>query len=270
MTGKNTRVISPKNIERVSEHSLRKRSKSAPKSARKIQSHSNHSLNTPNQPGTSSSLASQQLKQRLQLNALEMNEEQVPSFEGNNENSDLSTDEKELSSSSKEKTPSCIHLFEFNGVQNRYKCLLCNNNIASFLDLCTYNYLSENEKEQVEKELVKLYPLRDSRNTSQLNEVNELTSTKTKLDDFAKKCNFPGHISRDPSKKNIKDEKSYYITAISGKNDFSKFWAENSSNLPILTSIVKKTNVISATSVPSESAFRIAGYINRKDRSSLS
>lgn len=39
--------------------------------------------------------------------------------------------------------------------------------------------------------------------------------------------------------------------------------------MPKLKEIVKKVNIICATSCPSESAFSIAGYIERKSRSRL-
>ena len=45
---------------------------------------------------------------------------------------------------------------------------------------------------------------------------------------------------------------------------------ENHGKIPQLALLAKKLNIISASSVPSESQFSIAGYINRKERSSLS
>ena len=52
--------------------------------------------------------------------------------------------------------------------------------------------------------------------------------------------------------------------------EFETFWNEKQTLLPILSSLVRRFSIIPATSVASESAFSLAGYINRKQRCSLS
>jgi hypothetical protein len=51
---------------------------------------------------------------------------------------------------------------------------------------------------------------------------------------------------------------------------FQDFWLQYQKNLPRLYQQMKKINIISATSAPSESAFSVAGYIQRRERSRLS
>ena len=50
---------------------------------------------------------------------------------------------------------------------------------------------------------------------------------------------------------------------------FSEFWESNSGALPLLTNLVLEFNVLCASSVPSESSFSEAGYINNKQRASM-
>ncbi len=51
---------------------------------------------------------------------------------------------------------------------------------------------------------------------------------------------------------------------------FNDFWMMFKSVLPRLFEQVTKINLLSATSVPAESIFSIAGYVQRKERSRLS
>ena len=50
---------------------------------------------------------------------------------------------------------------------------------------------------------------------------------------------------------------------------FSQYWNSNKDRLPILSSFVRHYNIMCATSIDCESAFSIAGFIHRKNRSSL-
>lgn len=68
----------------------------------------------------------------------------------------------------------------------------------------------------------------------------------------------------------IRKELDLYELWVNDKTEFEDFWSKNQNKLPILSSVVRKTNIIPATSVASESAFSIAGYVNRKERSGLS
>ena len=52
--------------------------------------------------------------------------------------------------------------------------------------------------------------------------------------------------------------------------EFDDFWLRYEKKLPKLYEQAVKTNIILSTSVPAESAFSVAGYIQRKEKSSLS
>ena len=52
--------------------------------------------------------------------------------------------------------------------------------------------------------------------------------------------------------------------------DFSSFWLQYRERFSRLYRVAQRVNIIPATSVPSESIFSIAGYVARKQRSSLS
>lgn len=68
----------------------------------------------------------------------------------------------------------------------------------------------------------------------------------------------------------IQQEIGYYISSIDRETEFESFWKSNQYNLPKLTNLVRCYCMMPATSVASESAFSVAGYIQRKNRSSLS
>ena len=44
--------------------------------------------------------------------------------------------------------------------------------------------------------------------------------------------------------------------------EFSEFWEVNSCSLPLLTQLVNEFSILVASSVPSESSFSEAGYVN--------
>ena len=61
-----------------------------------------------------------------------------------------------------------------------------------------------------------------------------------------------------------------YIISKGQYADVSAYWRDHERKLPKLSSLVRKYGMIQASSVASESAFSIANYIQRKERSSLS
>ena len=72
--------------------------------------------------------------------------------------------------------------------------------------------------------------------------------------------------------KTLDEELSAYIAAarpLDVKN-FKEFWMSYEKALPRLAQLVKRTHIIPATSVASESLFSIASFLNRKQRSALS
>jgi len=68
----------------------------------------------------------------------------------------------------------------------------------------------------------------------------------------------------------LKQEFSIYVSTSKCLKDFQTYWNEKKSVLPILASYARRYNCIPTTSVASESAFSVAGYVDRKQRSSLS
>ena len=68
----------------------------------------------------------------------------------------------------------------------------------------------------------------------------------------------------------IKEELSMYVSTYKQSKDFESFWNEKQNMLPTLSLLVRRYSIIPATSVASESAFSVAGYIQRKQRASLS
>ncbi|CAF3036273.1 unnamed protein product, partial [Rotaria sp. Silwood2] len=67
----------------------------------------------------------------------------------------------------------------------------------------------------------------------------------------------------------LKQELSAYISTSRSYEDYQSYWNEKKTLLPILSSFTRRYNCIPATSVASESAFSVAGYIDRKQRASL-
>jgi hypothetical protein len=65
-------------------------------------------------------------------------------------------------------------------------------------------------------------------------------------------------------------EISLFTNAIKTKQTFKEFWSTHNQSFPRLVILVRRYCIVPATSVASESAFSIAGFIARKQRSSLS
>jgi hypothetical protein len=54
------------------------------------------------------------------------------------------------------------------------------------------------------------------------------------------------------------------------KDDFASFWVQHGGRYCRLYLVARRVNIIATTSVPSESIFSIAGFVVRKQRTSLS
>ncbi len=65
-------------------------------------------------------------------------------------------------------------------------------------------------------------------------------------------------------------EVSLFSNAIKSKENFKQFWSTHCHSFPRLAALVHRYCLVPATSVASESAFSIAGFVARKQRSSLS
>ena len=68
----------------------------------------------------------------------------------------------------------------------------------------------------------------------------------------------------------VEEELTLFIQSIQiFKGDFSSFWITHRIRFPRLYRVAQRVNIVPATSVASESVFSIAGFIARKQRSSL-
>jgi hypothetical protein len=65
-------------------------------------------------------------------------------------------------------------------------------------------------------------------------------------------------------------EISLFTNSIKTKQSFKEFWSTHRHSFPRLVTLVNRYCIVPATSVASESAFSISGFIARKQRSSLS
>ena len=68
----------------------------------------------------------------------------------------------------------------------------------------------------------------------------------------------------------LKQEFSVYVSTSKSSRDFQSYWNDKKGALPILSTFTRRYNCIPATSVASESAFSVAGYVDHKQRASLS
>lgn len=110
--------------------------------------------------------------------------------------------------------------------------------------------------------------------SSILNQSSASITRKSKdpISLFAEICGVDLNTNKKTKNASLKDEICMYITRVKdeNENDFQKFWQANCSQLPILATIARKCCIIPSSSVASESAFSIANFIQRKERSSLS
>lgn len=94
------------------------------------------------------------------------------------------------------------------------------------------------------------------------------------IQSFLANCETPivSHSSPNSKKRTytIQQEIGFYISSIDKDTQFENFWKTNELMLPKLASLVRCYCMMPITSVASESAFSIAGYVQRKHRSSIS
>lgn len=144
--------------------------------------------------------------------------------------------------------------------------------MGAFLEPSLYQRLNENDRRSARKLIaneMELIHLPASVQSSS-GHVDQ-TKITNKFDLFTRLCGLSGPMNRTVGKiLTIDEEISHYVKAVQAGDDFQAFWCQYRKKFTRLSSIVRRINVIPATSVPSEAAFSIAGYINRKQRSSLS
>ena len=90
------------------------------------------------------------------------------------------------------------------------------------------------------------------------------------LDQLAKASGFEDFNNSKNKDLSLEQEINYHLSSYSKCENFSNYWFANKDKLPILSNLVKRYCIIPASSVASESAFSIANFIQRKERSALS
>ncbi|CAM4846381.1 unnamed protein product, partial [Rotaria magnacalcarata] len=95
------------------------------------------------------------------------------------------------------------------------------------------------------------------------------------LNKFLKTCGIQELIKTTEAVKikeeyTVKEQVAFYVANVKSLPNFETFWTKYGEQLPDLVSLVKHYSCMQSTSVSSESAFSISGYINRKTRCSLS
>ncbi|CAF2210409.1 unnamed protein product, partial [Rotaria magnacalcarata] len=157
--------------------------------------------------------------------------------------------------------------------------------IASFLNPTTYFYLQDDEKfiKKAKQLIVSTSKGEQFKSTYSSSSISRtLTRSIPKImkkpllaiETFLSNCEAPLPLSSSTSSATklytVQQEIGYYISSIDKETDFQEYWNKNQNCLPILSRMVRHYCIIPITSVASESAFSIAGYVQRKQRCSLS
>lgn len=135
------------------------------------------------------------------------------------------------------------------------------------MDPNTITFLSDSERNRVEKSITSFF----KHNTTTEKKKNS-TKEKNSLADLAEACGVTIDNTKKKNKKlTIREEIDHYkTTCTKSKLKFEEYWHSKASFLSLLASLVRKYCAIPASSVASESAFSIANFIQRKERSALS
>ncbi|CAF1391925.1 unnamed protein product [Rotaria sp. Silwood1] len=149
--------------------------------------------------------------------------------------------------------------------------------IAAFLDPETHNDMNKNDFAKA-MEIVK----------QKIGKISTTTSTTASTVSRSSPASYSVLSKKDTAKQlmnrlagintnqtNVRSmsadvEISLFSNAIKTKQTFKEFWSTNGHSFPRLAALVHRYCIVPATSVASESAFSISGFIARKQRSSLS
>ncbi|CAF1685048.1 unnamed protein product [Rotaria magnacalcarata] len=148
--------------------------------------------------------------------------------------------------------------------------------VAAFLDPSIYRVISDTDRKAAKKIIFKKL---EKSNINHLTSLSSSTTTTTtirasKLSPLEKLAAVCGHTisSTTVTEKlmTLDEEISSYIKEALSADDFQEFWTSYCTKLPRLSSLVRRINVIPATSVTSEALFSVASFLHRKQRASLS
>jgi hypothetical protein len=99
--------------------------------------------------------------------------------------------------------------------------------------------------------------------------ISNKTAKNSHMNNLLNLAGFGNKTTSNTKTLTYNDELIAYLASDKQKT-FKSFWNEHKSEWPILADFIRKFNIMTATAVPSESSFSIAGYTNRKQRSRLS
>ncbi|CAF1428026.1 unnamed protein product, partial [Rotaria sordida] len=156
--------------------------------------------------------------------------------------------------------------------------------VSAFLDPTTYRYVTDGHRKEAEAILLnensiihsKLNLQTTSLSSSQSTDITstikqEKNNSSDILYNLYKSCGLScNRMSNNSHKWTVKEELCHYLSTVDENQTFSQYWNNHKTRLPILSSIVRRYNIISATSISSESTFSISGFIQSKHRASLS
>ncbi|CAM4892820.1 unnamed protein product [Rotaria socialis] len=166
--------------------------------------------------------------------------------------------------------------------------------ISAFLDPALYHYLIRDPQATptAEKLILKFYennritPRSTSSQTTNVTNTSQSSSLKQQsttikekmhlsiLNRFLQTCGINETVTTTPmniqSVYSIKEQMSFYVTKAKQMPNFQQFWTHFGAELPDLARVAKYFSSMQVTSYSSESSFSMSGYINRKNRCSLS
>jgi hypothetical protein len=148
--------------------------------------------------------------------------------------------------------------------------------VAAFLDVGIYKKLDVAER-RVAKRII-FAKLNNGCPTTEVTTYSATvqastaeTNTMTPLDKLAALCGRRLSAANPAMRQITLDEEiSMYINAVQSADNFQQFWRQHGEQLPRLANLVRRMNMIPATSVSSEALFSVAAFIQRKQRLSLS
>ena len=154
--------------------------------------------------------------------------------------------------------------------------------MAAFLDPTIYNLMSENDRKTAKKLIYKkLNNVSIDHLTVSSSSISSTISKTTTtaapsfiinpLNKLETICGHPMFLSVTTRKSmSLYEETSLYIKEAQSAADFKSFWVAHTNELPRLSNLIRRVNVIPATSVTSEVVFSVANFLQRKQCSSLS
>jgi hypothetical protein len=104
-----------------------------------------------------------------------------------------------------------------------------------------------------------------SSSTNQSLPTKSTLNQRSSLNDFFRMCDMPipskSAAASVQKQLSFKEEICHYMGSVRSASNFSEYWCQQRALLPLLVQFVERYNCIPITSVPSESAFSIAGHI---------